>query len=85
MGRNDLIDRLDELTQNQGYQVVLSDSSGKLSRKIYECKSLEDAVELVEQKKQEAALRKPRRNRYMIWLRKGVWNAITIESGFLRK
>ena len=85
MGRSDLIDRLDELTRHQGYQVVLCDVSGKLSRKIHECKSLEDAIDLVVQKKQEALSRKPRRNQYMIWLRKGVWNAVTIESGFLRK
>ena len=85
MGRNDLIDRLKELTKNHGYQVVLCDISGKLSRKIHKCKSLEDAVNFVTQKKQEALLRKPRRNQYMIWLRKGIWNAVTIESGFLRK
>ena len=85
MGSNDLINRLDDLTQNQGYQVVLCDVSGKLSRKIHECKSLEDAVDFVVHKKQEALSRKPRRNQYIIWLRKGVWNAVTIETGFLRK
>lgn len=85
MGRNDLIDRLEDLVKNYGYQVILSDVSGKLSRKIYECATFEDAIKLVEQRKQAALLRKPRRNQYMIWLRKGVWNAVTIESGFLRK
>jgi hypothetical protein len=85
MGRTDLIDRLQGSTQNQGYQVVLCDESGKLSRKIYKCKSLDEAVNLICQKKQEARTRKPRRNQYMIWLRKGPWNAVTIESGFLRK
>jgi hypothetical protein len=85
MGRNNLIDRLDELTQNRGYQVVLCDVSGKLSRKIHKCESLTAAIDFVARKRQEALSRKPRRNQYMIWLRKGTWNAVTIESGFLRK
>ena len=85
MTRTDLIDRFKDLTKNHGYQVVFCDESGKLSRKIHECKSLKDAVSLVNEKRQAASLRKPRRNRYIIWLRKGVWNAVTIESGFLRK
>jgi len=85
MGRNDLINRLKDLTKIRGYQVVLCDVTGKLSRKVHNCKSLDDAIELVNRKKQEALSRKPRRNQYMIWLRKGTWNAVTIESGFLRK
>ena len=85
MARNDLIDRLKELTQNQGSQVVLCDTLGKLPKKIYECATFEDATKLVEQRKQDSLSRKPRRNKYMIWLRKGVWNAVVLESGFLRK
>ena len=73
------------MVQNQGYQLVLSDEEGKLSRKIYECETYEDALKLVEQRKQDSLSRKPRRNKYMIWLRKSVWNAVVLESGFLRK
>ena len=85
MARDDLINRFDELTKNHGYQVVLCDVFGKLSRKIYDYPTLEDAIEMVNHRKQDALSRKPRRNKYMIWLRKGTWNAVTIESGFLRK
>ena len=85
MSRNDLIDRFTELTKNHCYQVVLCDALGKLPKKIYECATFEDATKLVEQRKQDSLSRKPRRNKYMIWLRKGVWNAVVLESGFLRK
>lgn len=85
MGRSDLIDRFTRPPSTPTYQVVLCDELGKLSRKIYECETLEDALKLVEQRRKDSLSRKPRRNRYMIWLRKSVWNAVTIESGFLRK
>ena len=85
MSRNDLIDRFTELTKNYCYQLVLCDVLGKLPKKIYECVTFEDATKLVEQRKQDSLSRKPRRNKYMIWLRKGVWNAVVLESGFLRK
>ena len=85
MSRNDLIDRFTELIKTHCYQVVLCDVLGKLPKKIYECATFEDATKLVEQRKQDSLSRKPRRNKYMIWLRKGVWNAVVLESGFLRK
>ena len=85
MGRRDLIDRFTDQTDYKCYQVVLCDVRARLSRKIYECETLEDALKLVEQRRQDSLSRKPRRNKYMIWFRKSVWNAVVLESGFLRK
>jgi len=84
MTRTNLIDTHADLLKNYGYQVVFYGDS-KLDRKICECATFEDATDLVERKRIDSQKRRPRRNFYMIWLRKGTWTAVVLETGVLKK
>jgi hypothetical protein len=84
MTRDRLTNHHQQLLKNNGYQVVFHGDS-TLSRKIYECDTFETATDLVNRKKADSQKRRPRRNLYIIWLRKGVWSAVVLETGTLKK
>ena len=84
MVRGRLTDNHAKLLKNHGFQVVFH-GDPKLRRKIYDCDTFEDATELVELRKKESQKRKPRRNFYIIWFRKGIWNSVVLETGILKK